>query len=259
MSLQLPSESEILTSYLLHPSPLPAILPYKSFLALLPPSLSSFGRQHPTELKRLYRDLQFQRDILIDDVRRRIEDECRRSVELKARLGRQVRREEGLLRVTSRKKKRKHGSIGSNDNNNNEDAEHGAATDDDDIDAEEKETQFDTALHDGQPLGHTLPMATAKHNHTTTTLLAAMTTASQDLASEIADLEAQIATLRSQCGDNVGNLSDLRYGRFATAGSRSSGDKSKNSGEPVDGVEDEIVTAIQELKETLVRNCHEDG
>ncbi|KAI1611736.1 hypothetical protein EDD36DRAFT_299041 [Exophiala viscosa] len=84
-----PTEAEILQSYLLHPSPLSTILPYSAFQALIPAS----SRQN-LSLKRLYRDLQFQRNITIDDIRRRIEDECRRSTTLTARLARQIRREE---------------------------------------------------------------------------------------------------------------------------------------------------------------------
>ncbi|KIX97130.1 uncharacterized protein Z520_07244 [Fonsecaea multimorphosa CBS 102226] len=201
MPLQPPSESEILTSYLLHPSPLPTILPYKSFLALLPPGASAASaRQHPTELKRLYRDLQYQRDVIVHDVSQRIEDECRRSVELTARLGRQIRREE---EQRGRKRKR-----------NGEDE----GVDNSDVDAEEQEqeTHFDTALHGGQPLGTTLPTATAKHNHTTTTLLEAMASATRSLSDEIADLEKEIAALHKESQDMIGNLSDLPYdGRSA--------------------------------------------
>ncbi|OAP59616.1 hypothetical protein AYL99_06914 [Fonsecaea erecta] len=245
MPPQTPSESEILTSYLLHPSPLPTILPYKSFLALLPPSASS-ARLHPTELKRLYRELQFQRDIVIDDVRRRIDDECRRSVELTARLGRQIMREEGLKR--GRKRKR----TGVDDNENADEAA------DSDVDDEEEETHFDTALHNGQPLGNTLPTPTTKHNHSTKTLLAAMATAGDDLVAEIADLEFQIDVLRQQSQDTVGNLSDLRYGRFATAGGRMSGDRGGSNtaadtkDELLNETVDDIAGAIRELRDTLV-------
>ncbi|OQV04803.1 hypothetical protein CLAIMM_09631 [Cladophialophora immunda] len=255
-----PSESEILTSYLLHPSPLPTILPYKSFLALVPPSASSSARQHPTELKRLYRDLQFQRDIVIDDVRRRIEDERRRSVELTARLGRQIRREEEGLR-RGRKRKRKEGSARGDDGDDGDDDEKS----DSDVDKEEQETQFDTALHDGRALGNTLPTATAKHNHTATTLLAAMATAGEDLTAEIADLEAQIDALRTQAKDTIGNLSDLRYGRFAMSSGRMSGDRkssgttttdtdtAKTRNELLDEFKDDMVAAIKELKDNLVK------
>jgi len=84
-----PTEAELLQSYLLHPSPLSTILPYTAFQALIPAS----SRQNPS-LKRLYRELQFQRDITIDDVRRHVEEECRRSTTLTAHLARQIHREE---------------------------------------------------------------------------------------------------------------------------------------------------------------------
>ncbi|OAL34290.1 hypothetical protein AYO20_06343 [Fonsecaea nubica] len=224
MASHTPSESEILTSYLLHPSPLSTILPYKSFLALLPPSTASLARQNPTELKRLYRDLQFQRAIVIDEVRQRIENECHRSVALTALLGRQIHREEGTKKP-SRKRKRADSRPGDGDGDGKNPAQ--AADDDssDDDDAGEQETRFDTALHSGQTLGNTLPTASVKHNHTTTTLLPAMTAARRELSCEIADLKDEIETLRAQSKDVVGSLSDLRYGRFAPVTGRASGDK----------------------------------
>ncbi|KAH0841241.1 hypothetical protein AYO21_06878 [Fonsecaea monophora] len=221
MASHTPSESEILTSYLLHPSPLSTILPYKSFLALLPPSAASFARQHPTELKRLYRDLQFQRAIVIDEVRQRIENECHRSVALTAMLGRQIRREEGTKKP-SRKRKRADSRLEDGDGENPPQA---ADDDSSDDDAGEQETRFDTALHSGQTLGNTLLTASVKHNHTTTTLLPAMTAARRELSCEIADLKDEIETLRAQSKDVVGSLSDLRYGRFAPVTGRASGDK----------------------------------
>ncbi len=228
MTPQPPTETQILHSYLLHPSPLPTIIPYNIFLSLIPKSSSALQTTHAPELRQLYRDLQFQRDVTIDDVRRRIESECTRSVGLTARLSRQVRREEGLSKAKKRKR-----------NDNNEDDKS-----DEEILSEQKEMNFDTAMHDGIPLSNTIPPKTSKHNHSMTSLLSAMEQATQDLSSEVEDLEAAIASLRKDCEETIGGLSDLRYGKFASA--RVSGNTTNGTNGEA-GVEDEVIAALQEL------------
>lgn len=246
MPLHPPTESQILHSYLLHPSPLPTILPYKAFISLLPTSSSrsssgsaSLQQTHRTELRHLYRDLQFQRDITVDDIRRRIEDECNRSVGLTARLARQVRHEENQHQhqEVRKSKKRKRGSA--------DDLPSDA--DDEELEEEQRELHFDAAMHENQPLGGTTAALTSRHNHSTTSLLAAMDAARSDLQSEIADLEAEIEKLRAACEDTVGGLSDLRYGRFSSA--RGSG--SATDGGVGDRIEDDVVAALEELKHKL--------
>ena len=138
MAPSAPSESQILYSYLLHPSPLPTILPYKTFLNLLPKSSAHLANSHPTGLSRLYRDLQFQRAITIDDIRRRIDSECLRSNTLTARLKRQIAREE----MSARPKKRKY---------HHEDEDEDEAEDEETLIEEEVALKFDTALHDNIP------------------------------------------------------------------------------------------------------------
>ncbi|KAK5451351.1 hypothetical protein LTS15_008115 [Exophiala xenobiotica] len=220
-----PTESEILNSYLLHPSPLTTILPYTSFRSLLPKANNS-GRPHHPDLKPLYRSLQLQRDITLDDIHRRIQDECRRSTTLTARLSRQLRREEqsDLLAATkSRKRKRSsrsqphndHDNNGLNglnadddDDNDNEDSDHSSSYSSQDEHDHHTSLQLDAHLHG--PLGSTLPAANARNNHSTQSLLFAMQRATHDLESEITSLEAQIATIHAECEETVGNLSDLR-------------------------------------------------
>lgn len=238
-----PSESQILTSYLLHPSTLSIILPYSTFLTLLP---SHTSRRHP-DLRRLYHDLQFQRDITIDDVRRRIENECHRSVGLAGRLSRQIRKEED--RKVEKGRKRRH-----DDDDDDAEGENGEEEEEEDHvsnynheeesasgDETKQDLEFDTTLHGG-PLGSTIPTATSRHNHTISSLLSTLSTASADLESEIADLEASIEELRVECEEIVGNLSDLRYGRF-TNGAGGNGR----------GVEDEVASAVEALKDALER------
>lgn len=210
-----PDEIQILTSYLLHPSPLPMILPYARFQSLVPKSSLS----HSTELKRLYRDLQFQRDITIDDVRRRIESECRRSVALQARLTRNLRRETG----TKRKR---------------EDDDDDVRQDTDSDSDPGRSIKLDNALHG--PLGNTLQPQTNKYNHSSASLLSSLATATEDLASEIASLEDELNALKQVCVERVGGLSDLRYGRFS------------NSAATGESIEKEVAEAL----EALTRDLH---
>ncbi|EXJ92379.1 hypothetical protein A1O3_00929 [Capronia epimyces CBS 606.96] len=134
-----PSESQILYSYLLHPSPLPTIVPFQTFQGLVPnhASIRSSARPNP-ELKRLYRDLQFQRDITIDDVRRRIDDEVRRSAGLLARLRHQVRREEGESTASPRSRRKR---------------KRGAADEGDDADEDENESESESEIQQASQQG----------------------------------------------------------------------------------------------------------
>ncbi|KIW72799.1 hypothetical protein PV04_00971 [Phialophora macrospora] len=253
-----PSESQILHSYLLHPSPLPTILPYHSFLTLLPKNASSLQTTHATELKRLYRDLQFQRAVIVDDVRRRIESECTRSVSLTAQLARKVRREEHLKQQYQQQQKQQRNRKRKRGPEDKREREHDDTSDDDETDTAvppiDIDIQTDTALHGGIPLSNTLVHPTGpskKHSpyHDGVSLLRAMETATRDLNSEIADLEAEIAALRGVCEETVGGLSDLRYGRF--------GRVSGSGGEKV--VEDEVLAALEEFKERLAGRGREEG
>ncbi|KIW49647.1 hypothetical protein PV05_11308 [Exophiala xenobiotica] len=260
-----PTESEILHSYLLHPSPLPTILPYTSFQSLLPKTHSSHNarQQHHPDLKLLYRSLQYQRDITLDDIRRRIEDECRRSKTLTARLARQVRREEQSnrpdLAARSRKRKRSCSQpINDDDHNhspNNNDDDHSSSpsspsSQDENEYGHQISLQIDTHLHG--LLGSTLPAANTRNNHSTQSLLFAMERAKHDLESEITSLEAQIATIHAECEETVGSLSDLRYGRFAQ--NRISGQSVDESAKeaPIGGVERDVIDALGELRARLL-------
>lgn len=80
-----PTEATILTNYLLVPAQLPAIVSLKEFTDLFPRPLQS-----SPQVRRLYRDLQNQRNALIDEVAANIEIEVKR--------GRVLRREVLLAR-----------------------------------------------------------------------------------------------------------------------------------------------------------------
>ncbi|PSR75296.1 Cnl2/NKP2 family protein-domain-containing protein [Coniella lustricola] len=68
-----PTEAAILTNYLLLPAQLPAIITLKEFTELFPRA-----QQSSPHVRRLYRDLQIQRNALIDDVASDIEHEAKR-------------------------------------------------------------------------------------------------------------------------------------------------------------------------------------
>lgn len=68
-----PTEASILSNFLLPPAPLPTIISLQQFTELFPRSQQS-NRQIPI----LYRELQHQRAIDIDDVKRNIAAEVRR-------------------------------------------------------------------------------------------------------------------------------------------------------------------------------------
>jgi len=68
-----PSESSILRNFLLPPAPLPVALPFDQFKDLFPRSL-----QANPEVVALYRELQHQRAIDMDDVKRNVETEVKK-------------------------------------------------------------------------------------------------------------------------------------------------------------------------------------
>lgn len=66
-----PTETSILSNFLLHPAPLPAIISLQQFTELFPPT----QRADP-QIPVLYRELQHQRAMDTDDVRRNIAAEA---------------------------------------------------------------------------------------------------------------------------------------------------------------------------------------
>jgi hypothetical protein len=88
------SENTILTRYLLQPSSLPTNLPYNTFLTLLPSAARNNADLQP-HLRRLYADLQSQRNLDLDTVRANIIRECARAGTVKAQLRRDLARELG--------------------------------------------------------------------------------------------------------------------------------------------------------------------
>ena len=65
-----------------------------------------------------------------------------------------------------------------------------------------------------QLFGATSNLPTSKP-HTITTIIPELETAAQDIAAEIEELEREAEKLLEEISAGVGELSDLRYGRFA--------------------------------------------
>ena len=225
------TESTILTSYLLHPSPLPTVLPYSVFLNLVPTTYKN-NPDHTDPLKRLYRDLQFQRAITVEHVRDNIERECgAKAVGLRARLARQIAIEEGDREAEAeeevlRRKRRRvgldyEGRDGEEAQIKEEDVSDEVDEFNDPLQLAAHQTLYDHAssLH---PAAHVLPLlpnldrdrsSSASAFHTKESLLGAMENASGSLEREIEELEAECARVRGSIAETVGGLSDLRYGR----------------------------------------------
>lgn len=73
-----PTEQSILTNYLLAPAQLPTIMSLQEFTALFPRKLQSSPR-----IRSLYRDLQSQRNAVVDHVAAEIEQEAKRGKEMR--------------------------------------------------------------------------------------------------------------------------------------------------------------------------------
>lgn len=89
-SIMAPTEAAILTNYLLIPAQLPAIISLKGFTELFPRA-----QQSSPQIRRLYRDLQTQRNALIDDVTSNIVHEAKRGKVLRREALRAKREAEG--------------------------------------------------------------------------------------------------------------------------------------------------------------------
>ncbi|KAK8094049.1 hypothetical protein PG997_000734 [Apiospora hydei] len=157
-----PTEATILQNYLLLPSSLPTILSLQEFTSYFPKS----QRSSP-QIRALYRDLQRQRNNVVEAVSSNIDSEVKQ--------GRALRR--ALFGPTSRTIRPK--------------------------------------------------------KHTLMTILPELDAAAIDMEQEIQKLEEEEAAMLQLVKQTIGNMSDLRYGRFAN---------SKLQGEVLDGL-----NSIQEV------------
>lgn len=245
------TESSILTTYLLTPSTLPTILPYSTFKTLAKKANSTLNDS--SDLRRLYRDFQFQRDITLDQVRDAIERESTvRAAILKTQLARRLAIEEGEADENQRPRKRRRV----------DDEEQGRSSDDE-LSSSDDEFSNPTLIaaqkaiyyhpDSSHPAAHVMPaegevlqrkllMASRSAYHTRESLLREMEQASRSVDEEIAELEAECGILSSGIKETVGSLSDLRYGR------RQSGDE--------EGAEayKEVLEAIEQFR-SVVSAC----
>ncbi|RMD41753.1 hypothetical protein DV735_g3380, partial [Chaetothyriales sp. CBS 134920] len=202
-------------------------------------------------LKKLYRDLQFQRQIDVDTVRLNIERECRRGKVLKARLKRKVRAElQDAGQGVGRGRKRKHAMLDEDvDDDEGDGNDAVAALIDDEGDGNDAagaliddapEMALDAKFFG--PNGAVLP-ARSRRYHTTMSLLAAMEASIQHLEREIADLDGQSDEILREMNETVADLSDLQYGKSSTTSAGP--DKGEKD------VESEVVDALNDFTSTV--------
>ncbi|KAJ9663613.1 hypothetical protein H2201_005574 [Coniosporium apollinis] len=164
-----PTEASILSNFLLPPAPLPVIVSLEQFTELFPRS-----QQSNPQIPVLYRELQHQRAIDIDDVKRNIAAEVRR--------GEKQQRE--VIRARRR-------------------------TDTASVEGLDARGM----LMEAELFGSSSKEPASKP-HTLETITPEMEQACADVEAELAAMEAEAAAILSDVQTTIGDLSDLRYGRF---------------------------------------------
>lgn len=184
-----PTEASILEQFLLAPAQLPTILSLDDFAALFPRTLQS-----SPQVRALYRDLQRQRNAVVDAVAAGIDDEVAK--------GRLLRRYALRARLRA-------------------EAQEDAAGDD-----ELQIERFVAASTPGVD-GITAGVGSGRvrgggggggggpSSHSLTSIVPELDDAIHDLEAELQQLDEEEARLLAAVQQSVGNLSDLRYGRLA--------------------------------------------
>lgn len=174
-----PSESSILSNFLLPPAPLQTIISLRQFTDLFPRAYQS----NPA-IPKLYRELQHQRAIDTDDVKRNIAAECKRGERQVREVARARRRDEtadsaaaGLTR------------------------------------GEEVDVMMEEDLH-GRAGAAAERGKGRPRKRTADAVVEDIEQAKQDLEDEIAEIERESEAVLADLRSIVGDLSDLRYGRF---------------------------------------------
>lgn len=180
-----PTEQKILTNYLLVPAQLPAIISLDEFVALFPRPLQSSPR-----IRSLYRDLQSQRNAVIDSMAEQIEAETKQG--------------KAMRRAVIRSKR-----------------EADAQEQDDEVEIERMVSSDPGWCERGSPtltapqLGNWSSAQNSKH--TLASILPDMEGAINELEAEMQLLEEEEAALLASVRQTVGGMSDLRYGRLANS------------------------------------------
>ncbi|KAF7524683.1 hypothetical protein G7054_g11346 [Neopestalotiopsis clavispora] len=168
-----PNEATILENYLLLPARLPAVVSLQEFTSYFPKS-----QQSSPQIRTLYRDLQQQRNAVVDTVAANIDTE--------------VQRGKALRRAVIKARRE--------------------AAREDDID-DEIEIERNASTHLFGPTSNTI----RPKKHSLQSILPEMDSAAGDLEQEIRKLEEEEAALLESVQKTVGDMSDLRYGRLANA------------------------------------------
>ena len=241
------TESRILTTYLLHPSPLTTITPLTQFK-----NFFSKAYQSHAQLRPLYRDLQFQRNLDLETVRVNIEREVQRGTAQRNRLFRQLQQElrdsdgAALHEINNNSVKTTRGSNKSGliplkgstkstspSSKRKRDAEHNVSMrespENEMIHPEGQsiDIALDAAFLLSTPHSHhqytNLPTHSKATKHTLSSLLSTMSQAAADVEAESAEYENEASAMLEEMKEIVGGLSDLRYGKFRAPGGRGVG------------------------------------
>ncbi|KAI9849014.1 MAG: hypothetical protein M1837_005905 [Sclerophora amabilis] len=167
-----PNETSILGTFLLTPAPLPTVLSLRKFTDFFPRA----QRSNP-QIPILYRELQHQRALVLDRVKKNIKAEAKRG--------------EVLSREVSRARQRSEREELGMDGN------------------DLREVGMEIEL-----FGPASNLPQSKP-HTYSTLLPEMESACSDLESEISEINIELEVLLKDMKGTVDNLSDLRYGKLS--------------------------------------------
>lgn len=181
-----PSESSILRNFLLPPAPVAVALPFEQFQELFPRSL-----QANPKIQDLYRELQRQRAIDIDDVRRNIEVEVKK--------GEQQRREV----IRARRKSQEVALKGVDQQELIREAEVNKAS-----------ALWLLLMLIRHQLLNQPPEKSLSPQYTLESIIPAMEEACGAIDAEIAAMEKESEELLTDIRTTIGDLSDLRYGKF---------------------------------------------
>ncbi len=196
------TEAQILKSYLLNPASFPTIITLDEFTDLFPTNQQS----HP-QVKLLYRDLQFLRTVDTDLVEENIAKECRDGERQRREMYQALHQQPHLSQKNS-------GQLNG-----------------------DKDIQVDEVLY-----GQTGSVPKKKGGHTKESLFNEMEETIRYLEVDGVVAKREADKLLGQVRETVGNLSDLRYGKFA----RVSGADN--------GVEEEVVKGLKGLEDAVNAN-----
>lgn len=182
-----PTEQAILSNYLLVPAQLPAIISLQEFVALFPRSLQS-----SPQIRSLYRDLQSQRNAIVDSVAEQIEEESKHGKAMRRAVIRSRREAEDREQDDELEIERMVSSV----------LWHGSLL---------RFSQLKLTNHPQLGNGPRNP------KHSVASILPDMESAISELESELQLLGEEEAALLASVRQTVGAMSDLRYGRLANS------------------------------------------